>query len=39
VKVDEAGQLRDDKGNLLFVKNQTAELSINKRIAENEKLK
>lgn len=39
VTVDESGQLRDEKGNLLFVKNQTASLSINKRIVENEKLK
>jgi hypothetical protein len=33
--VDEAGQIRDEKGNLLFVKNRTASLSINKRIEEN----
>jgi hypothetical protein len=35
VKVDESGQVRDEKGNLLFVKNRTAELNINKKIEEN----
>ena len=31
VTIDESGQIRDEQGNLLFVKNRTTELIINKK--------
>lgn len=39
VKVDESGQIRDEQGNLLFVKNRTTDLLINKKKDEENQVK
>lgn len=31
VTIDESGQVRDEQGNLLFMKNRTTQLLINKK--------
>jgi hypothetical protein len=39
ITVDESGQVRDEQGNLLFMKNRTTDLLINKKKDEEEQLR
>jgi hypothetical protein len=39
VTIDESGQVRDEQGNLLFVKNRTTELMINRKKEDELQLK
>jgi hypothetical protein len=39
VTIDESGQVRDEQGNLLFMKNRTTELLINKKKDEEIQMK
>jgi hypothetical protein len=37
--IDESGQIRDEQGNILFMKNRTTDLLINKKKEEEQQLK